>query len=109
MLFRSPIGSADDGWSLATLTRASLNDETDGDMTVIDFPVSFAYSTPDNGKMDIDSSSAEALIPLVGVDNAELPPCTSLEIVDVTIKAPGGCPTCPGLPFAKLGGATVPK
>jgi hypothetical protein len=98
----TPIGSGDDGWSLATLSRATLADNTNGDMTVIDFPVTFAYSVPDNGKIAVDSSSAEALIPLVGANNADLPTCTQIEVVDVTIKAPGA------LPFAKLGGATRP-
>ena len=99
----TPIGSGDDGWSLATLSRATLADNTNGDMTVIDFPVSFSYSTPDKGKMEIDSSSAESLIPLVGVANADLPSCTSIEIVDTIIKAPGG------YPFARLGSATRPE
>ena len=98
----SPIGSGDDGWSLATLSRATLADNTNGDMTVIDFPVTFLYSTPDNGNMAINSSSAEALIPLVGANNADLPTCTQIEVVDVTIKDPAN------LPFAKLGGATRP-
>ena len=96
-------GAADDGWQFATLSRASFNDDANGDMTVIDFPVTFAYSIPSGGKIEVDSNSAEALIPLVGANNAELPPCTSSEIVDVVVKAPGG------LPFAKLGGATHPK
>jgi len=98
----TPIGAGDIGFSLATLTRATFNDATNGDMTVIDFPVTFNYSTPSSGKMAVKSSSAEALIPLVGVNNADLPACTSLEIVDVSIKDPAG------LPFAKLGGATRP-
>lgn len=99
----TPIGGGDDGFSLATLSRATLADATNGDMTVIDFPVTFLYSTPSNGSMSVDSSSAEALIPLVGTNNADLPPCTEVAVVDVTIKDPLG------LPFAKLGGATVPK
>lgn len=99
----TPIGATDDGWSLATLSRATLDDGTKGDMTVIDFPVTFGYSTPDKGKMFVDSNSAEALAPIVGLTAADLPPCTSIEVVDVTIKAPGG------LPFAKLGQATRPK
>jgi hypothetical protein len=97
------IDAADVGWKLATLTRVSFDDESNNDMTIIDFPVTFNYSIPKKGKILINSSSAEALIPLVGLNNAELPACTSLEIVDVTIKAPGE------LPFAKLGGATKPK
>ena len=97
-----PIDGDDIGWGFATLSRASLDDETNHDMTVIDFPVTFAFGTPSNGGMKISSNSAEALSPLVGANNAELPTCTSIEIVDVTIKDPLG------LPFAKLGGATVP-
>src|SRR6185369_8152752 len=81
---QTPIdGAMDDGWTFATLSRASFNDDAGGDMTVIDFPVTFAYSVPDNGKIEVDSNSAEALIDLVGQNNAELPPCTSIEIVDV--------------------------
>lgn len=91
----------DDGWTLATLSRATMDDDTNGEMTVIDFPVTFNYSTPAKGKMSLSSSSAEALIPLVTVNNADLPPCTSIEVVDVVIKDPDG------LPFARLGQATV--
>jgi hypothetical protein len=97
------LGALDDGWKLATLSRASLNDLTGGDMTVIDFPVSFDYSTPVDGSMFIDSSSAEALIPLVGANGAALPACTSIQVVDVKIKDPDGNS------FAKLGQATSPK
>jgi hypothetical protein len=96
-------GSQDAGWELATLGRASLNDPTGGDMTVIDFPVSFTYSDPKDGEMEIDSSTAEALVPLVGADGAALPACTSIEVVDIKIKDPDGNS------FARLGGATVPR
>lgn len=94
------IGEDDTGWSLATLSRATLNDNTNFDMTVIDFPVTFSYSVPKKGKMSVKSNSAEALKPIVGVSSADLPTCTSIEVVDVTIKDPAG------LPFAKLGQAT---
>jgi len=98
----TPIGSTDTGWSFATLSRTTLADDTNGDMTVIDFPVTFLFSEPKNGGMKLSSSSAEALVPLVGANNADLPDCTSIEIVDTTIKDPAG------LPFATLGGATLP-
>lgn len=96
------IGRSDDGFALATLTRATFDDASGGDMTVIDFPVTFTYSVPEGGKMSLQSSSAESLIPLVGVNNADLPACTSLEIVDMIVKDPEG------LPFASLGTATRP-
>ncbi len=98
----TPIGPGDTGWSLATLSRATLADETNGDMTVIDFPVTFLFGDPKKGSIKLKSDSTAALAPLVGPANADLPPCTSIEIVDLTIKDPLG------LPFAKLGGATVP-
>jgi len=96
-------GAQDDAWELATLSRASLNDPTGGDMTVIDFPVAFTYSTPEDGEMEIDSSSAEALLPLVGANGAALPACTSIEMVSIKIKDPDHNT------FAQLGGATVPR
>jgi hypothetical protein len=99
----TPIGASDDGFALATLSRATVNDATNGDMTIIDFPVTFNYSTPSKGGMEVASSSAEALVPLVGVNNADLPACTQIEVVNVIVKDPAG------LPFAKLGQATKPK
>ena len=94
---------ADAGWSLATLSRASFDDDTNGPMTVIDFPVTFLFSDPKAGKMQVKSNSIAALTPLVGANNADLPVCTSIELVDIVIKDPAG------LPFARIGGATQPK
>lgn len=97
------IGENNAGWGFATLSRASLDDDTNGDMTVIDFPVVFDFGVPEDGGMKIKTHSAAALSTLVGPQNSDLPDCTSIEIVDVTIKDPLG------LPFAKLGGATIPE
>ncbi|HXC52613.1 MAG TPA: hypothetical protein VN634_17150 [Candidatus Limnocylindrales bacterium] len=96
-------GTLDDGWEFATLSRATFDDRDGGDMTVIDFPVAFSYSMPHDGKMEFDSSSAEALLPLVGPNGAAMPACTSIEFVDWKIKDPEGAT------FARLGGATVPR
>lgn len=79
-------GFGDMGFSLSTLTRATLDDPLGNDMTVIDFPVNFFFSLPDKGKMELSTNSAEALIPLVGADGAALPACTSLEIVSAEIQ-----------------------
>lgn len=98
----TPIDATDNGWTLATLTRATLDDAAGGDMTVIDFPVSFQYSTPKNGSMDIDSNSAQEIAVLVGVEDAAMPACSSIEIVDVTIRDPSL------RPFAAPGVATRP-
>jgi len=98
----TPINAGDTGWSLATLSRATLADDTFGDMTIIDFPVVFSFGDPNNGGIKLSGNSAEELEPLVGVNNADLPDCTSIEVVDIIIKDPLG------LPFARLGGATRP-
>jgi hypothetical protein len=98
-----PIGAEDTGWGFATLSRATLDDDTNGDMTVIDFPVTFDFGVPKDGGMKIKANSAQALSSIVGPNNSDLPDCTSIEIVDVTVKDPEG------LPFAKLGGATIPE
>jgi len=98
----TPINANDDGgWSLATLTRSTFNDQTNGDMTVIDFPVTFMYGEPKSGQIKVDSSSAEALAQiLVDVSGAALPTCSTLQTIKITIKDPNG------LPFATMGGST---
>lgn len=100
----TPINANEDaGWSLATLTRTTYNDATNGDMTVIDFPVTFSYQDPDNGKMKLDSNSAQALAEFVGPASAGLPTCSTLQTIKITIKDPAG------LPFATMGGSTRAK
>lgn len=73
-------------------------------MTVIDFPITFYFSTPKKGKMSFKSNSSEALIPLLtSISATDLPPCTAIQLVDVRIKSPGN------LPFAVMGTATIRK
>jgi len=98
----TPINREDDaGWWLATLTRVTFNDATNGDMTVIDFPLTFSYRDPDNGRIKLDSSTAEALTEvLVDIGGAALPTCTSMQLLSLTLKDPRG------MPFAVLGGST---
>ncbi|HYC00242.1 MAG TPA: hypothetical protein VEC57_13990 [Candidatus Limnocylindrales bacterium] len=102
----TPIGPDDSGWTLATLSRASLNDGNgtgNGDMTVIDFPVTFYFDDPSNGGLSLDANSAEALKPFVGPTGAALPTCTQIQVVDIMIKDPDG------RPFAALGGGSASK
>ncbi|MBI5506238.1 MAG: hypothetical protein HY899_15690 [Deltaproteobacteria bacterium] len=101
----TPIDAQNDaGWSLATLTRSSFNDATNGDVTVIDFPVTFAYGDPNNGQIKVDSNSAEALAAiLVDPNGAALPTCSTLQTIKITVKDPDG------LPFATMGGSTRDK
>lgn len=101
----TPINANDDsGWSLATLTRSTFNDATNGDMTVIDFPVTFSFEPPNNGGIKFKSSSAIALSEiLTDPSGAALPTCTTLETLKVLVKDPDG------LPFATMGGSTRGK
>lgn len=98
----SGIGPDDAGFSLVVVSRASLADEIGGDMTVVDFPVSFEFDEPKNGSMSLSSHSAEALLPLVGGAAADLPGCTSIELLSVKILDPEH------RPFARLGASTAP-
>jgi hypothetical protein len=98
----TPINANDDGgWSLATLSRATVNDADNGDMTIIDFPVTFLFEDPNNGGLKVDSSSAEALASIVGPSGAALPTCTQIEVLKITLKDPNGDA------FAVLGGGTL--
>ncbi|MFN2377814.1 MAG: hypothetical protein ABR538_14865 [Candidatus Binatia bacterium] len=91
----------DHGFALSTLTRWTLVEPINGQMTVIDFPITYVFSEPNKGKIDLASSTAEALLPLVGANSADLPPCTTAELLVAVIKDPAG------LPFARMGYATV--
>jgi hypothetical protein len=93
-------GVVHDGWTLKLLLRITMNDREDGDMTVVDYPLSFPYSTPAFGAMQLESSTAEAFLAIGHREMAMLDPCTSIEIVDMTIKDPAG------KDFAKSGLAT---
>ena len=70
--------------------------------TWVAYSMRFDFSTPDDGRMDVDSTSAEVLADLLGVGDAALPPCTSMEILNVTIRDPYG------FAFAVPGTATSP-
>lgn len=98
----TPVNASDDGFVLWTLTRASLEDRSGGDMTVVDFPVTFRFDAPKNGMLQLRGNSAEALVPLIGSTNADIPPCANLEFVSFQIRDPYGAV------FAVPGGATRP-
>jgi len=97
----TPIDVVDAGWSLAIHMSLSINDSSNGDMTVIDLPITQTFDNPNNGKIKLDGSTAQALAwMLYDISGAALPTCTSAQLLSVTIKDPYG------LPFAVLGGST---
>ncbi|MBI5504990.1 MAG: hypothetical protein HY899_09305 [Deltaproteobacteria bacterium] len=101
----TPINATEDaGWSLSVLMRISLNDDSNGDMTVIDVPITFGYGNPNNGQIKLSSSTAEAMAGILTiVSDTGLPTCTTLQTVTMSIKDPNG------LPFATIGGSTRAK
>jgi hypothetical protein len=88
------------GWSVATVSRATLNDPDNGDMTVIDFPVQIPMPAASKGKFSRKTNTNE-LLDLLGLP--ALPECTQVEVVSLSVQDPGGNP------FAKLGAGTRPK
>lgn len=92
------IDEDDSGWTVWTMLRASIDDEANGAMTVIDLPVSFEFDPPAGGAMKLKAVSAEPLQDL----GVFLPPCTALQIVKMEIRDPDGNS------FATMGLATIP-
>lgn len=83
----TPVGFTDDGFGLALLLRMSEVDPVNGEMTVIDFPVTMLFDTPQNGRIQLRTSLNEALIPLIGVNNV-LSGQAEIELISATLKDP---------------------
>jgi hypothetical protein len=75
------LGPVNANGSLSTVTRATFDDRMNGDMTVVDFPASFAF-TLTNGKGTLKTSADTVLnaIPQPG-----LPHCASLESIAIAV------------------------
>jgi hypothetical protein len=101
-----PIDAFDGTWYLRTLTRATFDDGESGDMTQLDFPVQIAFGDPHSGSVELETSTAEALLPILGPIGAALPPCTNLQPIDfrVMVEVDGE----EGRVFAKVGLSTQP-
>jgi hypothetical protein len=88
----SPAGATGSG-TLSTVARATLDDRMGGDMTVIDFPAAFPFDLV-GGQAKL-KTSANALLNSIGQPG--LPPCSSIEVVDVTVEDENTNP------FARMG------
>lgn len=89
----------DIGWILNTIARATFNDNSNGDMTVIDFPAQFPLPAVSGGKVKGSFTTNELLNGLFGPGSA-LPGCTAIELITVKIADPAGNV------FASLGTST---
>ena len=92
-------GISGPGWALNTIARATFEDKAGGDMTVIDFPASFAMDLAAKGKVSVKSDTHALLFDLFG-PGSELPGCTSLEVLSAKIVDPSGAV------FANMGTST---
>jgi hypothetical protein len=95
----SPIASPDDAdWTLLVTFRMTSAQPMNGDVVQIDFPAFFTFSDPEEGAFNLRGNLPAALAPLIGPVGAALPPCTQLEIVELSIRDPArGVFARPGL------------
>lgn len=71
---------------LATVARATFDDRTGGDMTVVDFPANFPLLVAD-GKINV-KTSADVL--LNGISQPGLPHCSNVETVSIMVLDENG-------------------
>jgi hypothetical protein len=77
------------GWNLNTVARATFDDNSNGDMTVIDFPAQFPLAPASGGKFSGKFDTNTLLNGLFG-PGSELPACTAIQLVSVGIADPAG-------------------
>jgi hypothetical protein len=77
------------GWNLNTIARATFDDNSNGDMTVIDFPAQFPLGQAASGKLKGKFTTNELLVGLFGPGSA-LPGCTQIELLTIKIADPAG-------------------
>ena len=70
---------------LVILAQATINDETNGPLTVIDFPVSAPFGDFKKGGAKLKTTSTAILLQIFEVDAADLPSCSSVELISMKI------------------------
>lgn len=91
------------GWTLRIIARATTNDPSAGDVTVMDLPVDIALPAFKAGKVKLRSIAHELEAAIPPPNTLALLSCTSVEIVDVRLR------DASGNQFARLGTASFPK
>jgi hypothetical protein len=77
------------GWNLNTVARATMDDNSTGDLTVIDFPAQFPLPAASSGKLGGKFSTNQLLNDLFGPGSA-LPGCTAIAVIRVAVADPSG-------------------
>lgn len=81
--------NAQSGWNLNTVARATFDDNSNGDMTVIDFPAQFPLPQASGGKFSGKFTTNQLLTDLFGA-GSELPGCTAIQLIRLAIADPAG-------------------
>jgi len=87
------------GYKLNIVTRATIDDRTFGDMTVINYPVNIEFPQAYKGKLSLKTDTNTVL---TGLGLTTLPACSEVEIVSLSVQ------DFDGNIFAKLGAGTHP-
>ena len=101
-LLKSDGSTPDDSsnWTLSAVAVTTLDDPTNGDMTIIDFPVQVPFPDAKKGGIKLKTDS-NAILGGLGLD--PLPPCASITFLTTKIQDPTG------QPFATFGVGARPK
>ncbi len=86
----TPTVNAD--WTFNVVMRLTFDDQTRGDMTVVDFPAQFPFSQPSAGRLKLtyDSSDPCATLPCLFGPSTALPSCMELQLLSARIVDPDG-------------------
>lgn len=79
-----------DGWAFSNLSRATMADESIGDLTSIDFPSQFAFANgAKKGALKVKGDANQMLYDLLQLETG-LPGCISIESVNMAFTDPDG-------------------
>ena len=80
-------GYASGNGRLNMILRATMDDYTSGDMTVVDFPMGVGFALSGSGSVSKTIKIGDVL---AAIGQPRFPDCTSIEIVSVSVADPNG-------------------
>ena len=78
------------GWELAVVFRATISDQANGDLTVIDFPLRYPMASAADGKISGKFGLNDLLCQLLSDLCPALPVCSSFEVITAAAVDPDG-------------------
>jgi hypothetical protein len=88
-----PTPTSTAGWTLNIINRATFDDESNGDMTIIDFPLTLEMPPFENGKLKSNvliGGPCDGLLCDPFGPSIAPPPCTQMEILSIALRDPDG-------------------